>query len=98
MKLNGNHVIFSKQPDGRRMHIFEVFHSPSGGKKDDFTSCGYVEVPIEDFDSGQAELQWWRENKPTVGAYSTAPVSTSITKQFTKDWKLVVDLPDFNGR
>jgi hypothetical protein len=95
MKLNGNHIICSKQPNGKVMHVFEVWHSASGGKKDDYKTRGFVEVECPNYNSMEVESQWLKDNKPTSGIYTTSPISTSITSRFHSNWKLVLELPDF---
>lgn len=92
MTLNGNHVINSKQADGKVWKVVEVWHSPSGFKKDDATSKGFFPLEVVDynFDAPERELQ-----KRLGQHYTLSSLSTSITSRFHKDWKLTIELPDF---
>jgi hypothetical protein len=62
--------------------VQEVWYSPSGNKRDDMVSVGFIKIPyctrLDEFKSPKHRL---------------SVLSTRITEQFHNDWNKVVKLP-----
>lgn len=74
----------------------EVWFSPSGFKRDDTVSKGFIrlaQVDAKDDFAHLAEKQFLAKLNEGAKHWTTSEISTAITKKL--DWNLPTELPDF---
>lgn len=94
MILKGCHLIFSPDTDGVVYDVREVWHTPSGGKKDDHVSVGFVKFPVDKSKSPLDRTHEIEFARKYGVCYQLSVVSTSLMEKIHKNWKLEIELPD----